>query len=212
MSSEVSRKDLVLLVADQNMKAATDGLLGRRESLQIRPLNFDTYVHPEHDPGCLRKSADFLRPFARDYKHALVMFDCDGCGRSGVAAEQIEQEVEQALGRAGWEQRAAAVVLDPELEIWVWSDSRRVDHVLGWANRTPDLRSWLVSKALLKKRDAKPLHPKEAMERALREVGRPRSSKHYLELARLIGLSRCGDGGFLKFCRLVKQWFPSNES
>jgi hypothetical protein len=34
-----------------------------------------------------------------------------------------------ALFTSGWENRAAAVVLDPELEIWVWSDSPEVEAV-----------------------------------------------------------------------------------
>lgn len=165
--------DLVILVADQNIKVVTDGLLSRHHSLRIRPVRFGTFVHPEHDPGCLRRAHGFLRSFASEYDYALVVFDREGCGKEGASAQELEAEVETALARSGWEDRAATIVLDPELEAWVWSDSPHVDRILGWAGRTPNLRTWLVGERFLQEGEFKPARPKEAMERALREVRRP---------------------------------------
>ena len=53
--------------------------------------------------------------------------------------ENLETEAEQRLSSSGWDDRAVAIVLDPELEIWVWSDSPEVDDVLGWRGRIPRL-------------------------------------------------------------------------
>jgi hypothetical protein len=62
-----------------------------------------------------------------------VLFDYYGCGAEHeMAPEEIEDEVEEKLSRSGWEDRARCVVIDPELEVWVWSDSPEVDRCLGW--------------------------------------------------------------------------------
>lgn len=211
MTSVVAAKDLVLLVADQNMKAATEGLLSRRESLAIRELTFDLYVHPDRDPGCLRKSAEFLKPFHTTHHHALIMFDRHGCGQEQQAAAELQRRVETALMQSGWQKRAAAVVLDPELEAWVWSDSPEVDEVLGWGHGGGALHSWLVSRGYWERGRPKPAKPKDAMEQALREVRRPRSSAYFRELARRVGLQRCRDQSFQRFRRLMREWFPANE-
>lgn len=206
-----TRKDLVLLVADQNMKAAVEGLFERRESLRIRPVAFDIFVHVYRDPGCLKGSSAFLRPLVHRYRHALVMFDLEGSGRLDTEASAIELEVQAALQRTGWEQRATAIVLDPELEVWVWSDSPRVDEVLGWEERDPPLRFWLERQGLWERGRHKPSRPKEAMECALHEIRRPRTSVHFKELARRVGLNRCRDRAFRRFRRLMQEWFPAHE-
>jgi len=56
-------KDLVILVADIDMKAGVEGILKRHKSLKIRPVQHDIFVHPERDPGVLNKAHQFLRPF-----------------------------------------------------------------------------------------------------------------------------------------------------
>jgi hypothetical protein len=109
--------DLVVLVADGQMDSTVRGLLGRGPSLQIRTPRFDSFVHPEKDPGCLLRGHEFLRPFHKQYSHALLVFDLEGCGRTDVPREDLEGEVEQRLSQSGWDDRAAAIAIDPELEI-----------------------------------------------------------------------------------------------
>lgn len=137
MNSGANPKDLIALVADKSIECTLRGLLSRPEALRIRSILCDVFVHPERDPACLRKAAPFLRPYTEAYRHALVIFDRDGCGGGERLRVQLEAEVERLLAKAGWGDRAAAVVIDPELENWVWSDSPQVDRVLGWAE---DLR------------------------------------------------------------------------
>ena len=205
-------KDLVLLVADGTIEATVDGLLGRQESLQVRPITFDIEVHPQHDPGCLRRASYFLRPWASDYHYAIVMFDREGCGQAELSACELEQKVKTELANAGWRERAAVIVLDPELEAWVWSDSPEVDRVLGWKDKTPSLRQWLRSEGLLAPGQVKPSEPKKALECALREVRKPRSSVYYRRLAESVGLGRCRDESFGRFRQVLQRWFSSNEA
>ena len=98
---EAARRDLVVLVADKNMEAVMVGLLGRPQSLGIRAITFDVFVHPRRDPGCLTGADDFLRPFGGAYHYALVLFDHEGCGREPISPESLADRGEGALGRGG---------------------------------------------------------------------------------------------------------------
>lgn len=122
-------KDVVVLVPDKNTEYTVRGLLDRHQSLRIRPLSRDVFVHPHRDPGCLNEAHDFLRPFAAEYHHALVMFDHEGCGQEMEVPDSLAEQVRELLRRNGWMDRADVVVLAPELEAWVWSSSPHVaDH------------------------------------------------------------------------------------
>jgi len=200
---------LVVLVADQPMLFSLRGLLSRHGALEIRSLTHDIYPHPEHDPGCLLRGHDFLRLYVRQYMHALVVFDLEGCGREQSSRSELEQEVEGRLSHSGWGDRAAAIAINPELEIWIWSDSPHVDSVLGWSGRQPDLRSWLVRERFAESPQGKPHKPKEAFERALRVAHRPKSSSLYRQLAERVGLERCVDPAFLKLKATLRKWFFS---
>jgi hypothetical protein len=208
MSPDAQRKDLILLVADKNMDASLKGLLSRFHALGHRQVTFDLYVHPDRDPGCLLRGHDFLRPFVNLYERALVLLDHEGCGRDAAERSRLEADLERRLGETGWGDRAAAVVIAPELEIWVWSDSPQIDRALGWEGRPVSLRSWLQEEGLLATGALKPAQPKAAVERALFTARKPRSSSIYLELARSVGTERCTDPAFLKLKRCLQDWFP----
>ena len=209
MNAMTQQRDVIFLVADRNTQAAVQGLLSRRESLAIRSVDGTIYAHPEHDPGCYLRAHDFLRAFRNGYAYAIVIFDREGCGNEAEPRETLEAEVEARLAAAGWRDRAKVVVLDPELESWVWSDSPQVELALGWTERSPALRSWLVEHGFLEKDQAKPGRPKEAMEAALRCVRKPLSSAIYQELAEKVSLRRCIDPAFEKFRTTLQRWFPA---
>jgi hypothetical protein len=208
MTDGVPEKDLVILVADGQMEFAVRGLLTRNEAIGFQKLSVDIHVHPNKDPGCLLRGHDFLRPFYRQYRHAIIMLDREGCGREGASRQELENELEKQLSTAGWDERAAAIVLDPELEVWVWSDSPEVDAVLGWACKTPRLAEWLKNEGYSTSGQTKPNRPKEAMERALRLARKGRSSAIFFELAQRVSVNRCIDPAFLKFKNTLREWFP----
>jgi hypothetical protein len=203
----LSKKDLIILVADKNTEFTLKGLLSRSQALKIRALEFDIFVHPEHDPGCLLKSDDFLRAFIASYRYGMVLFDREGCGREGLIREELEEYIETRLSNSGWNTRAAAIVLDPELETWVWSDSPHVDVVLGWERKVPNLRTWLKQQQFLTSEQVKPERPKETMERALLIARKPRSSALYFHLAQRVSFERCSDPAFLKLKSVLQNWF-----
>ena len=200
--------DLVVLVPDKNMEFAVRGLLSRPQSLSIRQIRCEVHTHIERDPGCLKRGHDFLRPMVSRYTHGLVMFDRAGCGRESLPRQQLEEAVENRLSGSGWGDRAAAIALDPELEVWVWSDSPQVAACLGWEADGRDLRAWLVEQGLWPQDAIKPSDPKAAMERALGEVRKQRSSATYGCLARAVSFRRCTDPAFQKLTSILAQWFP----
>jgi hypothetical protein len=147
MNQAVPEQDLVILVADKDMEYTICGLLSRQKALRIRGVSAAVFAHPEHDPGCYLRSHTFLRSMVNKYAKAIVLFDRDGCGAKARTRAELEAEVEDRLEAAGWKDRCGVVVLDPELEIWVWSDSPHVAEVLGWRGRTPKLPRWGIPEA-----------------------------------------------------------------
>ena len=202
-----ARKDLAVLVADKCTEQAVRGLLGRTEALGIRGVSFDVFVHPDSDPGCLHKSQELLRPLHGQYDYALVIFDLEGSGGEARGRQAIEDQVRQSLERSGWQGRAEAVVVEPELETWVWSDSPQVDVCLGWSGRLPTLRQWLSMEGLWDDQAAKPKRPKEAFEAALEEVKIPLSSSLFGDLAESVSVNRCKDTSFLALRAALTRWF-----
>jgi hypothetical protein len=189
------------------MQAAAEGIFARHHALGIRPVDAEVRRHPHHDSGCCGEGADFFKPFVSEYQHALLMFDREGCGREMLSAEELERQAEAELVAKGWPDRAAVIVLDPELEIWVWSDSPHVDAQIGWSGQ-PGLRDWLRGAGFLQAGQVKPARPKEALEAALRKSRKARSATLFRALAEKVSLSRCTDRAFLKLKSTLQTWFP----
>lgn len=202
------RKDLVVLASCKNSEHAIKGILSRREALGIRHLTYDVHINSKRDPGCLRISHDILRLYLNRYSYALVLFDREGCGQETFSRELLEQRVETLLSQNGWGRHAAAIVIDPELDIWVWSDSPHVDNILGWIGRQPDLRTWLMQQGALNNLNDKPSRPKEALEAVLKVTHKARSSSIYKNLAEVVGLRHCIDPAFIKLKTTLRNWFP----
>ncbi|MGC8988830.1 MAG: methylation-associated defense system protein MAD4 [Verrucomicrobiia bacterium] len=201
------QKDLVVLVADKDMEHAIRGILKRPRALGIRPVTTDVFTHPERDPGCYLRSHTFLRSMFKKYSKAIVLFDHDGCGAEDKTRDEMEAEVEGKLAETGWKDRSRVIVLNPELEVWLWSDSPHVPEVLGWKSPASPLPMWLKQEGYWREGEAKPHAPKEAMEAALRAARRPRSSSLYLQLAETVSLERCTDPAFVKLKNTLREWF-----
>lgn len=203
--------DLVVLVPDKQMEATFRSLLQRAASLRITSLSVEILVHPRRDPGCRGESVNLLSVFLHRAKFALVAFDREGCGDERVAREELEVNLEASLAASGWEGRCAVIVIDPELEAWVWSDSPVVDQMLGWSGASPTMREWLASKQFLATGQTKPARPKEAMEAVLKLKRKRRSASICADLAAKVSLNRCSDLAFQKFKLVLQSWFPIAE-
>ena len=205
--------DLVCLVADRNMEAAISGLLDRPLALGIRQITKQIPVHQERDPGCFHDPMKVLRAYRENAGHALIILDYAWQGVPAVSGAELESLIEGKLGREGMAGWAVPVVIEPELESWVFSGSPHVDTVLGWKDRNPGLRKSLEQKGLWTPPDPKPADPKLALEWALRTARRrPASSALFRQLAQKVSTRHCQDRAFLKFKQLLQGWFPQNSS
>lgn len=209
MTGTTGRLDLIVLVADQDMKATLESLLSRPESIGMRPIRFEVRPHPRHDAGCRTQSADFLRPFTNRFSHGLVLFDHEGCGDEQTPATELENRVRDLLSISGWEDRSRVIVLEPELESWVWSDSSVLDECCGWTGQSRPLREWIADQFQFQD-NGKPVRPKEAFHTVLRMTGKIPSSSLFRELALKVGLKRCQDRAFLQLKATLSDWFPKS--
>jgi hypothetical protein len=198
-------KDLICVVADKNMEAALESILKRHDALGIREITFDIVVHPRRDPGVFREGVELLFSFKAKYQRGLLLLDASWDG----APKDISSQLDRALADAGLCDWARVVLIDPELEVWVWSDSPHVEEALGWSGREPSLRQWLVQRGFLTENSPKPKDPKAAVEAALCEARKPRSSAIYRTLASNVSLRRCRDSSFQCLRQTLQEWFGS---
>lgn len=202
--------DLVVLVADADQREILRALLDHRAAaLGIRTVRHEILKHPRRDPGCRIEASAILQPYLAAAEHALVLFDREGCGTESVPAVTIANDVRQALADAGWGDRADVIVIDPELENWVWSHSPHVSTVLGWTDSSAPLDVWMRTTGLWPEREAKPLRPKESLESVLARTRIRRSAALYGELARKVSLKGCVDPAFDQLQSRLREWFGS---
>ena len=144
--------DLFVLVADKNMEYFVNALLGRHADLGCRELDYRISIHQHKDSGCYNDAHEFLRPFHKQYEHAIVLFDEQfdkakpKTGRKKSAAK-IQSEVTHRLSANGWDNRAKAIVIDPELENWMWGDYSALELEIRW-NPDTNVQSWLLAEGL----------------------------------------------------------------
>lgn len=199
-------KDLVVLVADKSMQFALRGALGRPEAMGIRSFQPEFIVHPNRDGGVRRTGTDILRLKRHTAEFALLLLDYEGCGAECSPAE-LEADLDRRLAR-DWGARAKAIVIAPELEVWMWGSDNSLETCLGW-NRPTRVREWLAGRGFEFSADGKPRCPKESLEAALKELKLPRSAALYEEIAASISLRRCRDTSFRRLREQLIRWFPA---
>lgn len=205
-------KDLIIPASDKDLEFALRGLLARPQALGIRPIDADIFVDPLHDPACALRGVPLISGFANQYRYGLLMFDHEGSGRETTSPQELADRLNAEFARSAWGARARAIVLVPELEAWIWSDSPHVDDAAGWKNRNPGLRPWLIDRGWLCTGKTKPVRPKEAFEAALREARTPRSASLYERIARTVSLRRCRDSSFRELRTTLTNWFPPDST
>jgi hypothetical protein len=196
-------KDLIILVADTTIKACIEGVLPRVN--RTRDFSYDVITHRNRDGGCRTQSGDLLNPLATNYHKSIIIFDREGSGGEHLSREELEQSVEQSL-KDFWEDRVAVIVIDPELETWIWVPSAHVAEATNWQS-IDDLFSWLEQENWKIETDAKPSRPKEALEAALRKSKKPFSSSIHKAIAEKASYKHCTDPAFLKLIATLCEWF-----
>jgi hypothetical protein len=205
--------DLIVLCADKKIQASVEAVLARPQAVGIRPVSFVVEVMVgKNDPGCFHNAHGYLAPRRSEFEHALVIFDRQWDGAPDISGAEMERTVREKLEPL-WGQSGGVVVIDPELEVWAWSDSPYVDEVLGWKDRDPSLRVWLQTEGLLAPDQVKPADPKAAIEQAVVKGQRRWTAGTCKTLAGKVGLTRCQDPSFGRFKAILQRWFaPGGRS
>ncbi len=200
-------RDLIILVADKNMEFSVKGALRRHKALGTRELDFHILTHPNRDGGVRTTGVQLLGLERRQFQHALLLLDIEGSGAS-ESALVLEGKLDAQLD-VDWHGSAKAIVIEPELEAWIWGSDNAMEAVLDWKEPT-HIRQWLSSQSpeFLFDLNHKPTRPKEAFERVLYFLRKPRSSAQYEGLTKAISLPGCKDPAFLRLRHTLQQWFP----
>jgi hypothetical protein len=199
-------KDLIVLVADKNMQFAMQGGLDRPESLGTRPISFDFRQHPGRDGGARTNGAQVLALEKARFSHALLVLDHEGSGAGELGALALETQLDEQL-KSTWSDRAKAIVITPEVDIWMWGSDNKLAEILKWP-RQESIRDWLRDAGFDVTENGKPQRPKESLEAVFRVCKRPRSSAAYQQIAAGISLARCEDPVFLRLRNQLQRWFP----
>lgn len=133
-------KDLILLVADKNAQFALRGALRRAEALGIRPITIESDVHSGRDGGARKTGHELLALRRHQFRHALLVLDFEGSGTDCEDPVELETELDRQL-KPVWGERAKAIVIEPELDSWVWGSDNAVGEVMDWPSGT-GVRDW----------------------------------------------------------------------
>jgi len=213
------KRDIVFLVADKNMEEVFSAFLSRdgfHHSLGCDPFKFDAGIdvhrHPRKDPGVYNEAGAFLETYRDSHYCAVVVLDSQWEGSPG--AEKIKAKIESEL-KGRWE-RYAVIVIDPELEQWIWVSRRGADnsfevhpHVASCLKYTKDkpLHQVLSDNGNWDNERAKPKRPKDAVEGILKQTRTPRSSAIYRSIVEKVSVKGCQDDAFKSLVAKLQDWF-----
>lgn len=189
-------KDLIVAVADGHQEKVMEALLPRiLNASQTADFNFEMIKNPGKDSGSYNDSHELLRPFINQYRFALVVFDFEGTGVEHLPLDQVKKNVQELLEKNGWKGRSAVIVIQPELENWMWMDNRNVEQAIGWEEKI-SLYDWAKKEGLLAEDATKPDRPKEAFLDALRLSRTPLSASIYGKITAKVSYGKCQDAAF----------------
>jgi hypothetical protein len=210
-------RDCIFWVADSRMKQVVLGFLKRHDCFRAHNLgtapflfdeNEDLFSSPTMDPGTFRTGEEFLRLFQVSHRYAILMLDAEWNGSPGAAL--IRDDLASRIALTGWSRdRFRVIVIEPELESWIWQRNQRVANALGFGSRDAMVRAVQNAGLAWPDGQAKPSRPKEAFEaltvRAKKQGKSSATHRHVIADITLVG---CQDAAFLDLRQTLQGWFP----
>ncbi len=205
-------RDLVILVADSTMAAVFHALFGRERwdlTLQCAPFDIwpqeDIFYDPLHTDGGVHQSAqELLRPYLNTHSYAIVVLDQQFGGE--LPAATVRKDIRTRLSQNGWKDRCEVVVIDPELEVWLWQDSPHVEQAVKFTGGS--LRQHLKGTGAWPEKAPKPTEPKEAIQALVKGQRMLKTKVVYSRIARSMSAGGCTDSAFELFASTLRRWFP----
>lgn len=205
-------KDLLVFAADADTGAFIGALLDRPEALGIRRVTFDIKRHDRRDPGMVTDGPERARLWKGHYEKALLIWDHEGSGRERKQTPaQAAADIAGRMDDVTWANNHTVVVLEPELEIWLWHCESALrahldvsaDELLKWievfagrARETPEA---------VKRDSPKDLFEDIVKVRLKRTIS-PRDFEHIGRRASIRGLMSCPS--FAAIAGALREWFP----
>ncbi len=200
-----SNLDLVALVPDVHIDAIIRALVQR-----LWPQISFRSVKAKGDPDVFHQAAERLRRFIRQAHYALVILDFRWARPSDLeTSHQVRENLKDRLSQSGWQDRCEVVVIDPEIEIWLWADVRTLARAIEPEHENEILK-------LLPQGSVKPRNPKEELDRVISQINRDyrvrakRDTRLYERFAWEIPkkrLERCADPAFQHLRSALSSWF-----
>jgi hypothetical protein len=209
-------RELVILVPDTQCEATLTGFFQRdgfHLSLGCRPFAFDPRQdllrETRNDPGVWKNSHSLLRLRRSTHRNALIVLDNAWEGSPGVA--KIEADIAGNMTACGWpREQFEVIVINPELESWIWQDHIHVEKAFGHAS-PPSLRQKLRDSNLWPDGSHKPTDPKAAVEMVQRWYGFGPPSPVFAEIAMKVSVKHCVDPAFQRMQDALRYWFPTKR-
>jgi hypothetical protein len=209
-------RDLIILVADAQMKAVFDAFFSRADwadQLGCRQIDlwpqediiFDALKARGYDGGVYARSQHVLNPFRATHRYAIAVLDQQFGGEQPAARTQ--RRLLRRLQRS-WDNNRDVMVIDPELEVLLWQDHPTVDAALGCHQKTA--RQTLQERGEWSVDAPKPIAPKDSL-RDLIERQDLKNTVTYRRIARSVPVVGCQDAAFLRLKARMQEWFPVGD-
>ncbi len=207
-----ARRDLVVLAADGTMVAVLRALFRRPldQMFACRAIEVDPQAEILHDAlytdgGVHRYAHKLLAPYVDTHGHCLVVLDQQFGGERPAA--QVRREIIGNLETFGWRGRAEVVVIDPELEVWLWQDNPNVERAVR--HRGPrNLRAQLRDEGAWPEGSPKPTDPKATLQRLIKQNKAGAVVVAYTLIAARVSTRQCRDAAFAHLRGALERWFP----
>lgn len=210
-------RDCVFVVADGAMQQALIGFLTRSDcfeqyNLGTKPFAFDpqedVFPSAHQDGGTFSIGHELLRPFQTTHRHAVLMLDNKWDGSPGV--EAIRDDLSARIVKTGWTiDRFRVIVIDPELEAWIWQRSQKVADVLKFSSVDSMVKAVRAASIEWSDDKAKPSRPKDALKAvATRQRGIGFSNAIHREICEKASVVKCQELSFKQLREALQGWFP----
>jgi hypothetical protein len=145
----------------------------------------------------------------KKHRHAVIVLDRE----FGTAYDAVflHDDLVKRIAQTGWPlDRFEVVVIDPEIEAWIWQQNKRVAdalHAKSMAEVTAILAAagyaWTSTVPKLA-----PNRPKEALEAVLRHKQLRWSSAYHKKITESIPVAKCSEPTFVELRNTLQRWFP----
>lgn len=213
-------RDIIFHLADAHMEAGFRAFFARDNWHHVLGCSrFEIDPESERDinrrggytdGGIWKHAHSNILPFKDDYRYAVIVLDADFEPHPGV--ETLRADITKNMLGAGWAEGSfCVVVIDKELEAWLWAPNVNVAKAFGH-NDFEQMREALAQRNLWDAGAPKPNDLKAARNLAARLGGKRTGGPIFRGVFE--GISKracdlCQENGFITMRTALQTWFPT---